>query len=55
MRLTALKLRHLPVAEAAAAISRERMNAWSLDAGAYPAAAERVAAFTPDVCFDART
>lgn len=54
MRTTALKLAHLPLDEAAAGIAREWMAAWSLDAGAYPALADRVAAFASAFCRDAR-
>lgn len=53
MRATALKLIALPVEEAAAAVAREWMKAWSLDDGYEPLRAP-VAAFALAFCQDVR-
>ncbi|WP_439499376.1 hypothetical protein [Bosea sp. (in: a-proteobacteria)] len=54
MRTTAGRVAARPLDEAAALVAREWMNAWSLDAGAYPELARDVAAFTAAFCADAR-
>lgn len=54
MRTTSRKLAALPTAEAAEAIATEWMKAWSLDRGAYPQVADRIAGFALAFCRDSR-
>jgi hypothetical protein len=53
MRLTAAKMTARPADEAAAHVRREWMNAWALDARAYPALSAAIEDFVRAFCVDA--
>lgn len=54
MRTTAHKMREFPIEEATSKVSAEWMNAWALDATAYPELASQITRFTAAFCLDAR-
>ena len=54
LRTTALKTAARPLDEAVDLVTREWMQAWALDGGAYPELASEMRGFTKAICADAR-